>query len=849
MQIDPGASDSPLAWGFPSADRVLELVLVDVLITGAIGLMAALIGIFEAPQVWLLGLLLTGIYQQRTRDRPLLGQAEIRWLHVGLLVAATLFFRLPAFHYVLGGQDEGIYVNVASHIVQTGGVRVSDDIAAKLEGTPALPQYLASNRPSENIFLSGIYTTPGSNSALQFQFYHLFPTWMALVAGVFGLSTGIYALTLFALLSVLFGYRLVLTLTKQHRAALVAGMLLALSPLHAFFSKFPVTEVPTLACSLAGFCYLADYWGSSPEHRRSRLLVLALVAFASLFFMRISGFMYMPFFIALACLSALRDEDASRRWRIQAWVLAVVIAYAISVIYGLAWSHSYASDIYRLALGDVLGPTWRSRVAIICVLGLLGWAGCLCASKSSAWQRRLGNSLIEPVRFLIGGSVIASLLIIALRVYWLGWTQHYASDAWLAGSHWTAIKATSLAQLAIYGGPLLLFAGLVLLCCPRLDAVTEYMRLVTAGFTVYVLVLQWIVPYGPYYTRYLLSEALPYLILFVVCVWAGLRGGFGRRLLNAVLALTMAYTGIVSAGQLGKQENYGLYASLKELVSHVDDSDVILLDSMDAGLPDTSEIKTPLLYTFTRQVITVSDTDLADAAYLATLGQRFDDMYLITPIPDAPPGFVQEDSVRVNVWAFKRGYGVPHKMHLREDMRLYLFRRMRPQLPMGTAEVFQPHSLWNSWLAKGWSNPEPWGVWALGQDASLVIDAGELPPNKSGIRLHFKMQAYVSPQHPRQSARIDVDGGNMHSIEVNYPANTAEFDVGVSPEDLQFRRKVVVHFNLPDAVSPQSLNLSTDTRQLSFGLVSVEATPLPSAPITPDDTRPVEGRVKDPQRQ
>jgi len=851
MQIDSIETGTPLAWRRPSADRVLELVFVGVLITGALGLLTALIGVFEAPQIWLLGLLLTGVYQQRTRGRSLHEQAKMRWLHITLLIVATLFFRLPAFHYVLGGQDEGIYVNVSSHIVRTGGVRVSDDIVGKLMGTPALSQYLASNRLSGG-FLAGIYSSDTNLSALEFQFYHLFPVWMALVAGVFGLTAGVYALTLFALLSVLFAYRLVLTLTGQHRAALLAAILLALNPLHAFFSKFPVTEVPTLACSLAGFCYLAAYWKASPEQRRLRVLFLALGAFASLFFMRISGFMYVPFFIALACLSALRDEDKVRKWAVQAWVLAVLLAYVVSVIYGLVWSHSYASDIYRLALGGVFGPSWRRRIGAICALAFMLWTTCLWLPQTSAWRKRLGNLLIDPVRVLPAVCVLASLVVIVLRVHWLGWTQHYANDVGLnaefilSGSHWRALKATSFAQLAVYMDPLLLFAGLGLLCWPRRDPATEYMRLVTAGFTVYVLVLQWIVPYGPYYARYLLSEALPYLILFVVCIWASLRAGYGRGLLGTVLALSVAYAGIVSAGQLGKQENEGLYASLGELVSHVDTSDVILLDSMDAGLPDTSEIKTPLLYIFGKQVVTVSDADLADPTYLMAIGQQFDDMYLITPTASAPPGFVQEDSVRIQVQAFRWGFGPPRNVDLRENVRLYLFRRARVQLPMNVVQVLQAHT-WDRWLAVGWGAPESWGVWAIGQDASLVVATNDLPPSKTGIRLHFQAQAFVSLQHPRQRVRIDVDGKNMQSIEIDYPSTQTTFDVPVSPQDLQSRRKLVVHFNLPDAVSPQSLNLGADTRVLSLGLISVEAQPLPATAVPkPDTKRFRESSVKDP---
>lgn len=837
MSNTPLNDGMPAVWQGLDADRVLELVLIGTLTTGALGLLAALFGMFAAPQIWLLGLLLTVVYAARTRNRPLRQNVNMRWAHVGLLIIIALFFRLPAFNYVLGGQDEGVYVNIANHIEQTGGIAVSDDIATKLAGGPALQQYLASNRESLGGYVAGVYAPDAASPTLEFQFYHLFPVWMALVSGVLGTSAGVYALTLFSLLSILFAYRLVLTLTAQPRAALIAGMLLALNPLHVFFSKFPVTEVPTLALSLAGFSYLAGYWLAAPDARRTRVLALSFAAFATLFLVRISGFMYIPFFIALACLSAICDGDQRRRWAIQGFVLVVTLAYALSVVYGLVWSHSYASDIYELALGGVLGDAWGRSVAIAGVLAALLWTGCLWLLRRPVWRERVNSALLSPLRSLLGLVVIAGVAIAVLKIHWLGWTQHYSTDAmlsgWgLAGSGWRAAKASSFAQLGVYLGPLLLFCGLVLLCGKRRDPAVEFLRLFTAGFVVYALALQWVVPYGPYYARYLLSEALPYLTLFVVCVWAAMSAGHARRLLGAILALSIGYAGVLSAGQLGKQENGGLYATLSELVSHVDKGDVILLDSMDAGVPDTSELKTPLLYTFGKQVITVSNADLADAAYLAALGQQFDDMYLISPTSHPPQGFKQTDSVRMNVWSFRWGHGPPLKMDLRESVRLHLFQRGRPQLPVGVVQNFNSGAIWNDWLHAGWSDPEPWGVWAVGKEATLIISIDDLPKSDGGLRLRFQMRAYVLSKHPSQHAEIDVDGIPALKVAANYPDPQLAFDLPVSEDRLRAGGKLKVHFVLPDAVSPQSLGEGADARLLSLALLSVQADPLPVAPVS-----------------
>jgi hypothetical protein len=344
---------------------------------------------------------------------------------------------------------------------------------------------------------------------------------------------------------------------------------------------------------------------------------------------------------------------------------------------------------------------------------------------------------------------------------------------------------------------------------------------------VYGLVLQWNVPYGPYYARYLVSEALPYLMLFVVCVWASWKPGYARQTLTAVLAVSMVYAAALSSGQLGKQENAGLYDALSELVAPVGQSDVILLESPGSGL-SISELKTPLVFTFGKQVVNVTSADLSDPAYVQTIDQKFDDMYLISPRAEAPPGFVKIDSVRVKVEAFSHGQGPPLQLVTRGNARLHLVRQVSLQLPMGEARSFQSGSDWIDWLGAGWSTPESWGVWAVGHEASLSIGTKELPESATGLKLHFVARLYMTPSHPRQRVQVDMEGDAVQTLIASYPNTQLSFDLRVTPELLQSGRQLQVRFKFPDAVSPQSLGLSRDPRQLSMGLVSVKADPLPA---------------------
>ena len=238
-------------------DRALELLVVWVLAVSALGLVAALAGCFLAPQVCLAAFLLTGLYAWCTRRANGLPSASPDWRHVALLMLVCLFFRLPAYHYVLGGQDEGIYVNVAHHIARTGAVAVEDTAMERLDDPGLVTTYLKENRGGS--YLPGIYTPEPDSPKLTFQFYHLFPVWMAFFEGLFGAAAAVYALTFFSCLSVLFMYRLALAISGSRIAAMVAGTLLALNPLHAFFSKFPVTEVPALAFSLIGLTSLVRF--------------------------------------------------------------------------------------------------------------------------------------------------------------------------------------------------------------------------------------------------------------------------------------------------------------------------------------------------------------------------------------------------------------------------------------------------------------------------------------------------------------------------------------------------------------------------------------------------------------
>ena len=796
-----------------------------------VGLSAALLGVFHAPQVLVAALLVTGLYAYGTRAANSLPGPSPRWRHVLLLLLLALFFRVPAYHYVMGGQDEGVYVNVAHHIEYTGGIYVHDKVKQQLKDTPYLGGYLEDNHVGGS-YLAGVYKRGMDNSKLEFQFYHVFPVWMASFDGIFGPQDGVYALTFLALFSILLFYRLTLLLTDSYKAALAAGGLLALNPLHAFFSKFPVTEVPTLCFALAGFTLLAGYWSADDKQRHVRWLVLSVLAFFCVFTTRISGFMYIPFFVGMAWVALLYDRDAQRSGMMQRWALGVVVAYLVSVVYGLIWSRAYAHDIYRLSFEPLLGGHWKPLLLLIGLFTLSAWAVLAgIRRRRDGWQRN-GFGWIGPG--LDRGPIMVVLIALLLglvKIYRLGWTDRYLHDPWLgerwhlAGMAWSSASATSLWTLIVFLGPLFVVLLFVLIARKCHDPRLGFVRWFLAGFFAYAMLLQWIVPYSPYYARYMLSEIVPYTLLLVVCTWSTLRPGAARASVSLAIGLSAIYAAGLSTRQTGKDENDGAYSALARLTAKVDPSDLILLYAPPDSSVNQSEVKTPLLYTFHLNAVTVGSAALADPAYLAKLDALYDDVFLVTTRTHAPPGFEREDSTRFAVKSFEWNHSFPHKLVTARNVVLNLYWLKHVLPPRGSVVGFASGGLGADWLRSGWSTPETWGVWSVGQQAVLSIEPRYLPESTGSLVLKLQVDTFVNAAHPMQRIGVTVDGRQVAEYTARYPHSQLEMQIPLGRHASGDSERVDVGFSLPDAVSPQSLGISNDARDLAIGLLDAQAVP------------------------
>ena len=114
----------------------------------------------------------------------------------------------------------------------------------------------------------------------------------------------------------------------------------------------------------------------------------------------------------------------------------------------------------------------------------------------------------------------------------------------------------------------------------------------------------------------------------------------------------------------------------------------------------------------------------------------------------------------------------------------------------------------------GWSGAEPWGRWIDGNSASLVF---RVQQRDRDTRVELLSRAFLMPQHPVQHVEVLANGIPIARQVFQRPGELIfSFDVpriGVGSDGF-----VQLVFRCSDAISPASLKISADPRNLSMGV-------------------------------
>ena len=573
-----------------------------------------------------------------------------------LVLLTALLFRTEPFPSLHNAHDSGVHVSMSAHLQREGSAFVDDRLPDALPDERSRDIYRAA-RPAaaaqEGTVGPGL--SPSTGDGRVFRAYPLHPLWMAIFAELFGDAARFHALGFFGLLGVLGLSLLAFELTGSRPAAFAAGILVATNPLHVFFSRSPAAEAVALAFSSLGFYYLArasrGMRRSAPAETAATLMALATACLALVFFVRITGFLYLPALAPLFVLGTwltLRDRRRARGRRLIGFCAAVAALYGVSVLYGLGYSTGDAPSVYERAFGNLLGDGWPLVTAGALALMAVGLAE-VARNPFRPAVRRFLTSAADPRPW----TRLASLLIAAalagsvLQAYRIGFTERYADDTFyrefgIIGSGAGILLQSGAMGWLLYVTPWL--AGIALWGMHRPPyrwppAILHVFLAVCMTATLLVSIP--VVPEHYYYARYLLGEVVPYgLVLAVTVTFLAAPGAFRRLGMAAILA-AIPFQLYFTAKQAPVREGVQSY-DVMDRVAYVVGSDVLLFDveGFREGAPGRHmRLQTPLTHYFGIDVFpydAASQLDEVVESFEATDGGSR--LWLLSPAASAHPG-------------------------------------------------------------------------------------------------------------------------------------------------------------------------------------------------------------------
>jgi len=582
--------------------------------------------------------------------KPIIQVKKIDLPLIVILLIATILRYNPSL-YLVGGQDPGLYTIMSKQYERNQSMFYEDKLQNVLNYDQSAI-YNQNQNHNNNYF--SVSTEHDNKYVLLF--YPLFPTWISIFSSVFGQNLSMYSLTLFSIISIISIYELGYLISGNKKSGYIASFLLAINPLHIFFSKFPVTEILSLALVSSGFLYLYKYILKGKSH--TIYLLLSLLLFSSFFYARISAFMYIPFFIFIYLYFFLYSNRNSRK-KINIYFIALSFSFVLSLCFYYLFLPQLFFIMYSEYVIKLFLPNPLTKITI---LGLVILLSILFIKFQKFFD-------IKKIQTIIIKSIPLIFLLILIysiyRLYLLSSTNFFINDPWyerwnLVNSGIYTVKHSSLYATLLYLSPI----GFILIFLfPFFNKNSIFTKLI---FLEVFFIEFWIinnclgkmeVPYHYYYSRYLLSELIPAGVLLVSCYIGYIDNHKAKKILNSIfiILITLCYIPF-SFIQFNKQENTDINQIYK-ISRFVKPNDLLYLIKDNFGFHNDL-IKSPLLGYFNLNVFSIDKTNDLLSEPLQNLNSQFNSVFILTgeEIKQFPTETILMESITYKIKHFSNDF-------------------------------------------------------------------------------------------------------------------------------------------------------------------------------------------------
>ncbi len=485
--------------------KVLELIWLFLGISAIIGVDLLFLKIFSPLLVIGLTLLSLVVIYFIFKPKFVLKDIRFDWIII-VILAFSLLIRLGPWIYLEGGQDQGVYVAMSKQYELNGQLNFKDNVYE------LLPEYLKEYYGKERGGWFALGFNRAADSTINTNFYPAHPVMLSIGGVLFGDENRVYMLTVFAVLSVLMAYLVAFELTGRRKVGYLSAILIAISPLHLYFSKFPVTEIMTLALNLGAIYYLLKAKNSG----NYLYLLLNLLLVNVTLYTRLTWLISLPVYI-FAIFSILAYEKDKKGYRVwMAYLVGIIISFLISVLF----YYTQIPFLYKNFLRDIFDYI-PSKVFYTLLI-----ASPLIIYILTTYLKKYSQLVLEflyKYRLVFFYLIIIALIYVSANAFYkMVFTDRYVGTRYdyfwgMARGGWVVLKDMALSSLIIYVTPFGLL-GLLLAGHKIKSPQSFFLILLLLAYMFFHLFIVKYTPYHFYYARYQLSEIVPILLIFVAFV-------------------------------------------------------------------------------------------------------------------------------------------------------------------------------------------------------------------------------------------------------------------------------------------------------------------------------------------
>jgi 4-amino-4-deoxy-L-arabinose transferase-like glycosyltransferase len=516
-------------------------------------------------------------------------------------------------------------MNIGATVARTGHLVVHDEWTRFLrEYAPVTLREQPSYWQTRYIQFVGWYIDDTDPSRVVPQFFPFHPALIAVGISLAGLYGGLLVTPIWGVLSIAVVYFLARRLFGP-LTGLLAASLLALTPTHIWFARYPTTESLTLLLVFTGLLAFQVLWDESSPHLAWGLLGGA--AFGAAFLTRID----LPLLVVLligAMIVRRWQRSWSKAWTAFALTLIVFTVHALLSAVMINWPYVWNTYSSVLVVVSRLAPVIAGASLVGIALIGIGWLALRRggARPLDGWRQAIGSSRVRW--FLIAAVILLSMYAYFVRP--ILEPIHYAK-VWPSGNEFPILDGQNWVRMGWYLTPLgLLLATLGLAVILRRESLGRLGLFLSVGVLTTIQYVYNIMntPYHIYTMRRYVPIVIPMLMIYAAVaivavfrakraqrVWLGHIGG-------AVLALSlMAGLAYQSRFVLPQRDLYSAVHQLRVLNSRLKpDAIIVISEPSESIFADT--FGPPLQFIFGHDIATIRQDGTGVLPFIQALRAR-----------------------------------------------------------------------------------------------------------------------------------------------------------------------------------------------------------------------------------